>query len=260
LHRPSLTKVVRMLLLAAICCWPIAALQGTSEIALRNRYRVVLAADSRAIYGANANATECKLFEVNQVFASVSGLAHYGASYRATDAIRDGFSRPGSFQQHVSATAYFLQRRVSSLFAALAANRAPAYQYLTRSSQGSSDLVQLAVAEVVNRQPMLGIIELRQNPGTNAVSATTTVCPGNCDPSNAIFYLGYWELIRPYVMGSGQPRSVESAASLDRLIRMEAQAHPHEVGAPINILEITNNGARWLQNGGNCSLPGVGSR
>jgi len=39
---------------------------------------------------------------------------------------------------------------------------------------------------------------------------------------------------------------------------LEIAAHPNEVSAPINILELTGSGARWLQNGGNCSLPGVG--
>ncbi len=247
----------QVVLLAALCAWPTTGLHGTTEIGLRNRYRVVLAADSRAIYGASGSATECKLFEVNQVYATVSGLAHYGASYRASDAIRDGFARPGSFQQHVSATAVFLQRRVNQLLVALATNNAPAYRYLAQSSAGDSDVVQVAVAQVVNRQPMLGIIELRRGAGSN-LTVRTTVCPGNCRPDDAIFYLGYWERIQPYVAASGHPRTIASAASIDRLIRMEVQAHPREVGAPINILEVTGNGARWLQNGGNCYLRGVG--
>ena len=254
--RPRLSAKITILLLAGLCSWPTAGLHGTTEIALRNRHRVVLAADSRAIYGSSGSATECKLFEVGQVYAAVSGLAHYGASYRATDAIRDGFARPGTFQQHVSATASFLERRVNRLLAALAANNAPAYRYLAQPSAGASDVVQLAVAQVVNRQPILGIIELRQS--ANGLTLRTTVCPGNCQPDNAVFYLGYWERIKPYVAASGQPRSVASAASIDRLIRMEMQAHPREVGAPINVLELTGDGARWLQNGGNCHLPGVG--
>lgn len=255
-HSFTVTKF-RLVLLAAVCAWPATGLQGTTEIALRSRYRVVLAADSRAVYGASGNATECKLIEVNQVYAAVSGLARYGSRYRAADAIKDGFARPGSFQQHVSATASYLQRRVSLLLTALATNDGPAYRYLTQPSSGTADVVQLAVAQVVNRQPMLGVIELRQEAGGNVLRATTTICPGNCGPNHAIFYLGYWERIRPYVADSGQPRSVESAASLDRLIRLEIQAHPREVGGPINILELTSYGARWLQNGGNCSLPGV---
>lgn len=257
--RPRLSAKLPVLLLAGLCSWPTAGLHGTTEIALRNRYRVVLAADSRAIYGASGSTTECKLFEVGQVYATVSGLAHYGASYRATDAIRDGFARPGSFQQHISATAFFLQKRVNQLLAALASNNAPAYRYLTQSSAGAADVVQLAVAQVVNHQPMLGIIELRPSARSNALTVKTTVCPGNCRPDDAVFYLylGYWERIKPYVAASGRPRSVASAASIDRLIRMEMQAHPREVGAPINILELTSDGARWLQNGGNCYLPGV---
>jgi len=55
--------------------------------------------------------------------------------------------------------------------------------------------------------------------------------------------LGYWEHIKPYVATSGRPRIVGSAASIDRLIRLEIQAHPNEVGIPINILELNGSGA-----------------
>ena len=105
---------------------------------------------------------------------------------------------------------------------------------------------------------MLGIIELRPNGAGNRFTTTTTICPGACSQNAEIFYFGYWERIKPYVAGSGQPRSVGSAASIDRLIRMEMAAHPNAVSAPVNILQLDGSGARWLQNGGNCSLPGVG--
>jgi hypothetical protein len=39
---------------------------------------------------------------------------------------------------------------------------------------------------------------------------------------------------------------------------MEIHAHPDDVGVPINILELNGTAALRLQNGGNCSLPGVG--
>jgi hypothetical protein len=251
-------KTIRALLLALFCFSPAIPSTATTAIALRSRYRVVLAADSRAIYGINRDATECKLFEIRDVYATVSGLAHYGTSYRATDAVRDGFSRPGDFQSHVSATAYFVQQRVGHLLASLQRNNPNEYRSLMQRSGLQSDFVAIAVAESVNGQPMLGIVELQRNTGPNTLVAKVAVCPGNCRQGDGLFYLGYWEQIRAYVANSGQPRSVGSAASIDRLIRLEINAHPAEVAAPINILELGSSGPRWLQNGGNCSLPGVG--
>lgn len=227
---------------------------ATSAIALRSPHRVVLAADSRAIYGAGGRATECKLFEVGDVYAAVSGLAHYGNAYRATDAVQQGFAVRGNFQTHVSATAYYLQHNVQMLMASLQRNHDGQYRYM--ASPGA-DLVELAIAESVRGQPMLGIVELRRVPGRGLVT-TTTICPGNCRQSSGLYYLGYWDRIQPYVADHGQPRSVGSAASIDRLIRLEVSAHPGDVAPPINILELNGWGARWLQNGGNCSLPGVG--
>jgi hypothetical protein len=240
------------------CLSPAIPSTATTAIALRSRYRIVLATDSRVIYGANRNATECKLFEIRDVYATVSGLAHYGATFHATDAVRDGFSRPGSFQSHVSATAYFLQRRADNLLAGLQHNDPDEYLLLMQRAGIQSDFVAIAVAEVINGQPMLGIVELQRVAGPNSLVAKTAVCPGNCRQGDGLFYLGYWEKIRAYVANSGQPRNVGSAASIDRLIRLEINAHPAEVAAPINILELGSSGARWLQNGGNCSLPGVG--
>lgn len=249
---------MRVFLLALICAAPVSESTGTSALALRSRYRIVLAADSRVTYSPNRIATECKLFEIRDVYATVSGLAHYGTSYRATDAVKDGFARPGSFQDHVSATAYFLQQRIERLFNGLRQSNPSAYRSLWSRSSQSADFVQLAVAQSVNGRPMLGIVELRRASRQSFFTTRITVCPGDCERNQAIFYLGYWEQIKPYVADAGQPRTIASAASIDRLIRMEMDAHPAEVGAPINILELNGSGARWLQNGGNCSLPGVG--
>ena len=257
MHRPTLATV-QALVLTAICTVPGMQLKATTAIVLRSRHRIVLAADSRAVYSANANATECKLFEFHDVYATVSGLAHYGASYRSFDAIREGFARAGSFQYHILTTASFLKHRAEKLLAGLQVNNPSEHRYLTRQTNDTSDFVQLAVAQTVNGQPMLGVIQLQRNRGENGLAARTTVCPGSCKRDAGIFYLGYWERIKPYVTDSGQQRSVGSAASLDRLIRLEINAHPSEVGAPINIIELNGSGARWLQNGGNCSLPGIG--
>lgn len=249
---------MRAFLLATVCAAPVSESAGTSAIALRSRYRVVLAADSRVVYSASRAGTECKLFEIRDVYATVSGLAHYGTTYRATDAIKDGFARPGSFQDHISATGHFLQERIERLLSGLRQSNLSVYRSLRLRSSQSADFVQLAVAQSVNGRPMLGMVELRRASGQNYFTTLTTVCPGNCDRNEGVFYLGYWERIEPYVADAGQPRTIASAASIDRLIRMEMDAHPDEVGVPINILELNGSGARWLQNGGNCSLPGVG--
>ncbi len=254
---PRAAAITRCILLALLCLIPAAKAPATSALALRSRYRVVLAADSRAVYGANRNATECKLYEYRNVYATVSGLAHYGSGYRSSDAIRDGYARPGTFQDHVEATAHSLQQRTQSLLAFLQRNNPSEYRRLTQNSS-RSDFVALALAEVVAGQPMLGIIELQRTGSGPYLSTRTSICPGNCRQGDGLFYLGYWDQIRPYVANSGQQRNVASAASIDRLIRLEINAHPAEVGAPINILELGTSGPRWLQNGGNCSLPGVG--
>ena len=249
---------IRGVILALICTVPTVGSKATTAVVLRSRYRIVLAADSRAVYGPNRNATECKLFEAQDVYATVSGLAHYGRSYRVTDTIRDGFAGAGTFESHVSSTAVTLKRRVEKLLANLQASDPTEYRILMQRSSYTSDLVQLAVAQMVRSQPMLGIIELRRNAVGNGLTAKTTICPGSCRQGPELFYLGYWERIKPYVATSSGPRNVDSAASIDRLIRLEIAAHPDEVSTPINILELSGSGARWLQNGGNCSLAGVG--
>lgn len=253
--RLSAIRAATLLLIAA---FPAVPSNATTGIVLRSRYRIVLAADSRVVYRGRGSASECKLFEVRDVYATVSGLAGYGKSYRVSDTIRAGFAGDRSFESHVASTAYVLKRTLEKLLAGLQASNPTEYRYLMQRSGYSSDLVQLAVAQTVNGQPMLGMIELRRAGVGNNLAVTTSVCPGNCRQNTEIFYLGYWERIQPYVATSGSPRNVASAASIDRLIRLEIGAHPNEVGPPINVLEVNGYGARWLQNGGNCSLPGVG--
>ena len=247
---------MRAFALALVFAIPVTNSDATTAIALRSRYRIVLAADSRVVSSLQGRLTECKLFEVGDVYATASGVVRYGSKYRTTDAIRDGFSRPGDFQSHISATAFYLQRRVRGFLADLQHKDPGEYHSLMRTASAPSDFVELAVAQSVSGQPMLGIIELQRSPG-DVLTSRTSICPGNCGRQDDIFYLGYWERIKPYVEDSGRPRALGSAASIDRLIRIEMHAHPDTVGTPINILELTGSGARWLQNGGNCSLPGV---
>ncbi len=259
MHRSGMRlSAIRAATLLLIAAFPAVPSNATTGIVLRSRYRIVLAADSRVVYRGRGSASECKLFEVRDVYATVSGLAGYGKSYRVSDTIRAGFAGDRSFESHVASTAYVLKRTLEKLLAGLQASNPTEYRYLMQRSGYSSDLVQLAVAQTVNGQPMLGMIELRRAGVGNNLAVTTSVCPGNCRQNTEIFYLGYWERIQPYVATSGSPRNVASAASIDRLIRLEIGAHPNEVGPPINVLEVNGYGARWLQNGGNCSLPGVG--
>jgi hypothetical protein len=260
MQRPTIRlTAIRVATLAFICSFAAVSSNATTGIVLRSRYRIVLAADSRVVYRGKGSASECKLFEVRDVYATVSGLAGYGKSYRVSDTIRAGFAGDRSFENHVASTAYVLRRTLERLLTGLQASNPTEYRYLMQRSNYSSDLVELAVAQTVNGQPMLGLIELRRTGAGNKLAVTTSVCPGNCRQNTEIVYLGYWDRIKPYVAASsGAPRNVASAASIDRLIRMEIGAHPNEVGPPINVLEVNGYGARWLQNGGNCSLPGVG--
>jgi hypothetical protein len=163
--------------------------KATTEVILRSRYRIVLAADSRAVYRLNGRATECKLFEVQNVYATVSGLAHYGRSYRVTDAIREGFAGGGTFQNHVTSTAFALKRNVEELLTDLRDHDPTEYRYLMQQPEATSDLVQLAVAQTVRGQPMLGIIELRRKGTGEQLTAKTVICPGNCRQNTEIFFL-----------------------------------------------------------------------
>jgi hypothetical protein len=260
MHRSGIRlSAIRAATLLLIAAFPAVPSNATTGIVLRSRYRIVLAADSRVAYRLKASTTECKIFEVQDIYATVSGIARYGKSYRVTDIIRQGFAGDRSFESHVASTAYTLKRTLQKLLTGLQTGNPTEYLYLMQRSNYSSDLVELAVAQTVNGQPMLGLIELRRTGLGNNLAVTTSVCPGNCRQNTQIFYLGYWDHIKPYVAtSSGAPRNVASAASIDRLIRMEIGAHPNEVGLPINVLEVNGYGARWLQNGGNCSLPGVG--
>jgi hypothetical protein len=84
----------------------------------------------------------------------------------------------------------------------------------------------LAVAQTSELNPCSGLSKLRRNGVGNGLTARTFICPGSCSHSTELFYLGYWERIKPSVATSSGPRSVGSAASIDRLIRLEIAAHP----------------------------------
>jgi len=83
-----------------------------------------------------------------------------------------------------------LRRRVEKLLANLKASDPTQYRILMQRSNYTSDLVQLAVAQTVRSQPMLGIIELRGNGAGNGLTVRTIICPDSCKQSTGLFYLG----------------------------------------------------------------------
>src|SRR5208337_659233 len=99
--------------------------------------------------------------------------------------IRSERALPGTFEGHVSSTALVLKRTVEKLLDGLQTSNPTEYRYRMRRSNYTSDLVQLAVAQTVRSQPMLGIIELRRNRagnglGTNRGSPTLNLESKNC--------------------------------------------------------------------------------
>ena len=259
MHRsPPIFTIIRQTILALMCIIPLARSTATSEIILRSRYRIVLAADSGASYRTHKPATECKLFEVGDVYATVSGFAHYGRINHVTDAIREGFAGDGTFAK--SCLEY--------------CPRSPAQGGKTTGRSPNQRYGRLSILTNTNSRPIgshtTGRGSVRQRAADAGYCRAATHKRGQplhrdydhlsrrLQPKHRnllLRILGAHQTVR---CRSGQPRRVGSAASIDRLIRLEIGAHPGEVSAPINILELTRFGARWLQNGGNCSLPGVG--
>jgi hypothetical protein len=102
-------------------------------------------------------------------------VPHYGRSFRVTDAIKEGFAGEGTFEAHVWSTAFVLRRRLEKLLLSLKTNNPTEYRYLMQRRNNTSDLVQLAVAQRVGNQPMLGIIELQTTGVGNGLTSKTIV-------------------------------------------------------------------------------------
>jgi hypothetical protein len=91
----------------------------------------------------------------------------------------------------------------------------------------------------------------RANPSADRVdvSVTRTDCPGPACPDSRIFFLGQYEFASKAAGDLPMSPATKLAEGVRRSIEAEIAHNPGHVGPPVSIVEITKDGANWIDKG-----------
>jgi hypothetical protein len=220
----------------------------TAAIAARTPLRIVLAADSKENFVDNRSGTECKIFGYGSLFFALSGIPYdRQRGYDVATIVRKGFSQSGSFQQRVTITKGLLRRGLLHELRLLKREDPRVFEW----ALGNGEVpLQLALAQVENGVPLLAILEFKFDARSASLSAIMHACPGDCGGESHAYYLGEHGAIDALL----KKKPIVDVQDLPMLMQLELNDRPNDVGGPINILEVTTAGPRWVLGGNLCRI------
>lgn len=232
------------LLLAALFVAATVSISATGVVAFRTPERVVLGVDSALTHidtlGRTMHvATGCKLSRAGAWTVAWGGLVAGGSTTDLAATFQRTIAPAPSLAALGRAVERFVARHVTTLrWADLPSYREPGKVVLWA-----------AVGRVSRGTPELGIFRAIVAATQPAVRLHTDAafCPGDC--TSGRLSAGQSIAAGPISRLIAEPPAwllPYDGRAARRLLSLQAQATPRVVAAPFNVLEITANGARWV--------------
>lgn len=229
---------------------------GTLIVLLITATELWVAADSHVVaIGARQTGAPalCKIYPFGPVFYAEAGLlkdtaGRFSAAAMAAQAAAEQPTVP-------EAAGAFARRALEPLVEAVRTLRALNPRYYEARVRGKAAL-QVAFFGVAGRGPQLAIRRFvihEAGPGGLWAAVDRFDCPGDCAGPGTWAFLGGSEVLPAFL--EAHPRYLPThgaRATLQRLMALEARAHPGEVTPPVDILRIGPKGPAWVQRKSSC--------
>jgi len=247
---------LRLVVISAVLLFGTSQLvNATTIVVARSANEIVIGADSKVTdtYGNELNSQVCKVQQVGNLFLAFEGLLRDKAT---------GFSVPeiavkalqlkpdGSAAERVNILTGFL---TSELFVELQRVRNNSADEFHTKLEGQTFL-RVVVAGFEGNRPVVFVRQFRTTFIARGIGVTVIPddCFADCQGDVVTRFLGETEAIE------GLPEDTPGfwkgglASGVRRLIETEIEARSEYVGAPIDLLQITAQGAHWIQKKPGC--------
>lgn len=242
---------MRRLALAIVIFLPASAL-ATSIVAVRTPHSFVIAADSKPTYrGIPGPPSVCKIYRTGKLYFAVSGLDYdEGRRFYPAQIIAAKFSDAVPFDRAVARVEGALKSALLNELAALKASDLPTFRFTIKNR----DVTSILLAEFRNGVPRMAALEFEYIDAlTPHIAISRVTCPGDCPAGNQFFFLGEQaeaaKFVKDHRHETLNPRTVPEA-----LVRLEARAHPDDVGPPVAVLRVDRRGPTWLESDSSCPI------
>jgi hypothetical protein len=226
---------------------------ATTIVVIRTPSGVVFAADSKPTYrGRQGAETVCKIYKSGRLYFAIAGIEHdTSREFFPAELIANVFSSPGSFNKHLLTSTQMIKEALKKELQRLHREDPDTYRYTIKDG---GDVLSIAFAGIENGVPILavrGFQEIVKNEEIE-IKIQEDSCPGKCNGVK-IFYLGKHDAIERFIKAntgwSGKPEVLA-----EKLVNLEIEEYPNNVGPPIDVMAISPHEARWIHKKDTCPL------
>jgi hypothetical protein len=243
-------RVGRILL--AACFIPASAF-ATTIIAVRTAEFVIIAADSKATYlGQTGLPTVCKIYNNGQLYFAVAGLDHDARrNFYVRTIVAQSLSPSANFDQQVTRVENAVSQSLMTELNHMQREDPGAYAFTMHSSR---EIVSIIFAQYQDGVPYLAArgFEWIANPAP-AIKIDRITCPGDCADGRELVSLGEKSAAEKF-MRANAGEDFDLPALATKLVQLEIDNSPGDVGPPINEVRLDKDGVTWLSNGASCPI------
>lgn len=240
-------------LLLAICFLPLSAL-ATTIIAVRTADFVIIAADSKAAYiGTSGAPTVCKIYNSGQMYFAVAGLdADARRNFSVKSIVAKSLLPSASFDQQVARVESAISQSLPTELSHLQREDPGVYAFTIHNSR---EVVSVVFAQYQDGVPRLAArgFAWTMNPSP-AIAINRVTCPGDCADGRELVSLGQKHAAEKF-MRANAGEDFDLPVLAVKLVQLEIDETPGNVGPPINELRLDKDGATWLSNEAGCPVP-----
>ena len=227
---------------------------GTTIVLIRTPDQVVVAADSVGTFVAPGGMTKvesvCKVYQIEEQYFVVGNFVNDARNgFGVPVLVRNAWRKGDGAQKNVEAArdAILAEFRSRPLYAR------EIVQESNKTKYPPDNVITTVVFFGLHEKiPFVRGWAFELNQESGEITATEDACPGpNCPNGVRLFWVGQHANIQKLVAGGFRGAPVDTARSL---VQAEIDNHAPGVGGPIDIIEISTGGSRWVQKKESCPI------
>lgn len=227
---------------------------GTTIIAVRTANFVIIATDSKATYiGTSGAPTVCKIYNDGQLYFAVAGLdGDARRNFSVKSIVARSLSASGNFEEQVTRVENAISQSLLVELNHLQREDPGVYAFTMHNSR---EVVSIVLAQYQGGVPHLAArgFAWTMNPSPG-IAISRVTCPGDCSDGRELVSLGQKNAAERF-MRANAGEDFDLPALAVKLVQLEIDETPGNVGPPINELRLDKGGAVWLSNSAGCPVP-----
>jgi hypothetical protein len=238
--------------LLAFCLLP-ASVYATTIIAVRTADFVIIATDSKATYlGQAGPPTVCKIYNHGDIYFAAAGLDYDGRrNFSVKKIVAESLLPSATFDEQVARVENAVSQSLSTELVRLRREDPGVYAFTMHSSEAAVSLVLVQYQDGVPHLAARGF-SLISSPAP-AIKIDRITCPGDCADGRELISLGEKRAAERF-MRANAGENFDLPALATKLVQLEIEDAPGNVGPPINEMRLDKDGATWIANNSGCPI------